>query len=200
MATAPATTRLPNIKGWVYDGEDSYCRVEDEEAREMVTDAYDPAKTYKKGETRIQDNKLYRAKVDITTAEIWTPDHWEETSLETIRAEMASELSALNAKSDSDYIAVWNGMEVSLVKRGNVGFCTIGGRQQTAISAGALNAYVKIPSEFSAAMLQRVRLADQDGTPFIVDITTDGQFCLYYILGSGGPTNWMGSFAYPLKS
>lgn len=118
MATAPATTRLPNIKGWVYDGEDSYCRVEDEEAREMVTDAYDPAKTYKKGETRIQDNKLYRAKVDITTAEIWTPDHWEETSLETIRAEMASELSALNAKSDSDYIAVWNGMEVSLVKGG----------------------------------------------------------------------------------
>lgn len=100
MATAPATTRLPNIKGWVYDGEDSYCRVEDEEAREMVTDAYDPAKTYKKGETRIQDNKLYRAKVDITTAEIWTPDHWEETSLETIRAEMASELSALNAKSN----------------------------------------------------------------------------------------------------
>ena len=200
MATAPATTRLPNIKGWVYDGEDSYCRVEDEEAREMVTDAYDPAKTYKKGETRIQDNKLYRAKVDITTAEIWTPDHWEETSLETIRAEMASELSALNAKSDSDYIAVSNGMEVSLVIRGNGGFCTIGGRQQTAISAGALNAYVKIPSEFSAAMFQRVRLVDQDGTPFIVDITTDGQFCLYYILGSGGPTNWMGSFAYPLKS
>lgn len=107
---------------------------------------------------------------------------------------------SVNAKSDSDYIAVWNGMEVSLVKRGNVGFCTIGGRQQTAISAGALNAYVKIPSEFSAAMFQRVRLVDQDGTPFIVDITTDGQFCLYYILGSGGPTNWMGSFAYPLKS
>lgn len=108
--------------------------------------------------------------------------------------------SSLNAKSDSDYIAVWNGMEVRLVKKGNVGFCTIGGKQQTAISAGALNAYVKIPSEFSAAMFQRVRLVDQDGTPFIVDITTDGQFCLYYILGSGGPTNWMGSFAYPLKS
>ena len=106
MATAPATKRLPNIKGWVYDDEDSYCRVEDEEAREMVTDAYDASVTYKKGETRIQDNKLYRAKVDITTAEIWTPDHWEETSLEQIRAEMATEISkansdisALNAKS-----------------------------------------------------------------------------------------------------
>ena len=101
MTTAPATTRLPNIKGWVYDDEDSYCRVEDEEAREMVTDAYDPAKTYKKGETRIQDNKLYRAKADIATAEIWTPDHWEETSLEAIRAEMAAELSSLNANKSS---------------------------------------------------------------------------------------------------
>ena len=97
MATAPATTRLPNIKGWVYDDDDSYCRVEDEEAREMVTDAYDPAKTYKKGETSIQDNKLYRAKVDITTAEIWTPDHWEETSIEQIRAEMAAEISKANS-------------------------------------------------------------------------------------------------------
>lgn len=101
MATAPATKRLPNIKGWVYDGEDSYCRVEDEEAREMVTDAYDPKVTYKKGETCIQDNKLYRAKADITTAEIWTPDHWEETSLEQIRKEMAEELSALNASKSS---------------------------------------------------------------------------------------------------
>lgn len=97
MATAPATKRLPNIKGWVYDDEDSYCRVEDEESREMVTDAYDPAATYKKSETCIHDNKLYRAKADITTAEIWTPNHWEETSLETIRAEMAAEISKANS-------------------------------------------------------------------------------------------------------
>lgn len=97
MATAPATKRLPNIKGWVYDDDDSYCRVEDEESREMVTDAYDPAATYKKSETCIQDNKLYRAKADITTAEIWTPDHWEETSLEAIRAEMAAEISKANS-------------------------------------------------------------------------------------------------------
>lgn len=115
MATAPATKRLPNIKGWVYNDEDSYCRVEDEEVREMVTDAYDPKVTYKKGETRIQDNKLYRAKADITTAEIWTPDHWEETSLEQIRKEMAEELSALNANKiffrDVAYTAVQIGAD-----------------------------------------------------------------------------------------
>lgn len=98
MATAPATTRLPNIKGWVYDDEDSYCRVEDEEAREMVTDAYDPTATYTQGATCIQDNKLYRAKADITTAEVWTPDHWEGTSLEQIRKDMETEISTLNAK------------------------------------------------------------------------------------------------------
>ena len=98
MATAPATNRLPNIKGWVYDDEDSYCRVEDEEGREMVTDAYDPTATYTQGATCIQDNKLYRAKADITTAEIWTPDHWEGTSLEQIRKDMAAEISSLNAK------------------------------------------------------------------------------------------------------
>ena len=99
MATAPATTRLPNIKGWVYDDEDSYCRVEDEEAREMVTDAYDPTATYTQGATCIQDNKLYRAKADITTAEVWTPDHWEGTSLEQIRKDMETEISTLNANS-----------------------------------------------------------------------------------------------------
>lgn len=100
MATAPATTRLPNIKGWVYDDEDSYCRVEDEEAREMVTDAYDPTATYTQGATCIQDNKLYRAKADITTAEVWTPDHWEGTSLEQIRKDMETEISTLNANID----------------------------------------------------------------------------------------------------
>lgn len=104
MATAPATTRLPNIKGWVYDDEDSYCRVEDEEAREMVTDAYDPTATYTQGATCIQDNKLYRAKADITTAEVWTPDHWEGTSLEQIRKDMETEISTLNAKSVSKTI------------------------------------------------------------------------------------------------
>lgn len=103
MATAPATTRLPNIKGWVYDDEDSYCRVEDEEAREMVTDAYDPTATYTQGATCIQDNKLYRAKADITTAEVWTPDHWEGTSLEQIRKDMETEISTLNANTFKTY-------------------------------------------------------------------------------------------------
>ena len=164
-----------------------------------ISDRYQK-KTYAKGATCIYWDTLYRAKADITTAEEWTAAHWEETNMETIRAEMAAEVSALNANNDTGYITVWNGMTVRLVKKGNVGFCTIGGTQQTAISAGALNIYIKIPSEFSAAIFQRVRLEDQNGTPFIVDITTGGNFCLYYILGNGGPTNWMGSFAYPLES
>lgn len=126
MATAPATKRLPNIKGWVYDDEDSYCRVEDEEAREMVTDAYDPKATYKKGETRIQDNKLYRAKADIATAEIWTPDHWEETSLEQIRAEISkanSDINALNASKSSIKADI---LEITTDQYSNIGLHNYG--------------------------------------------------------------------------
>ena len=132
MATAPATTRLPNIKGWVYDDEDSYCRVEDEEAREMVTDAYDPTATYTQGATCIQDNKLYRAKADITTAEVWTPDHWEGTSLEQIRKDMETEISTLNANNiiSSSKVSITLGSISNninyLDKVNNIVICNIG--------------------------------------------------------------------------
>lgn len=132
MATAPATTRLPNIKGWVYDDDDSYCRVEDEEAREMVTDAYDPTATYTQGATCIKDNKLYRAKADITTAEVWTPDHWEGTSLEQIRKDMETEISTLNANNiiSSSKVSITLGSISNninyLDKVNNIVICNIG--------------------------------------------------------------------------
>ena len=62
-----------------------------------ISDRYQK-KTYAKGATCIYGDTLYRAKADITTAEEWTAAHWEETNMETIRAEMAAEVSALNAK------------------------------------------------------------------------------------------------------
>ena len=61
-----------------------------------ISDRYQK-KTYAKGATCIYGDTLYRAKADITTAEEWTAAHWEETNMETIRAEMAAEVSALNA-------------------------------------------------------------------------------------------------------
>lgn len=64
---------------------------------DMVTKKYDANAAYTKGQTCIQSDKIWRAKDDINTPESWTEDHWEETSLEQIRAEMESELSALNA-------------------------------------------------------------------------------------------------------
>ena len=67
-----------------------------ENANKKISDRYQK-KTYAKGATCIYGDTLYRAKADITTAEEWTDAHWEETNMETIRAEMAAELSSLNA-------------------------------------------------------------------------------------------------------
>lgn len=53
-------------------------------------------KTYKKGETCIQDNVLYEANADINTAEDWNAAHWTETSVEKIRAKMRQELDVVN--------------------------------------------------------------------------------------------------------
>lgn len=55
-------------------------------------------KTYKKGETCIQDNVLYEANADINPAEDWNAAHWTETSVEKIRAKMRQELDTVNAK------------------------------------------------------------------------------------------------------
>ena len=54
-------------------------------------------KTYKKGETCIQDNVLYEANADINPAEDWNTAHWTETSVEKIRAKMRQELDVVNA-------------------------------------------------------------------------------------------------------
>lgn len=67
-----------------------------ENANKKISDRYQK-KTYAKGATCIYGDTLYRAKADITTAEEWTAAHWEETNMETIRAEMAAEVSSLNA-------------------------------------------------------------------------------------------------------
>ena len=68
-----------------------------ENASKKISDRYQK-KVYVKGATCIYGDTLYRAKADITTAEEWNAAHWEKTNLETIRAEMAAELSSLNAK------------------------------------------------------------------------------------------------------
>lgn len=79
-----------------------------------ISDRYQK-KTYAKGATCIYGDTLYMAKADITTAEEWTAAHWEETNMETIRAEMAAEVSSLNASKiffrDVAYTAVQIGAD-----------------------------------------------------------------------------------------
>lgn len=58
-----------------------------------ISDEYQ-SRPYTVGETCIHNNALYKAKQDIDAAEDWTPEHWTETTVEQIRAEMQQELSA----------------------------------------------------------------------------------------------------------
>lgn len=68
-----------------------------ESANKNFSDQY-TKKTYKKGETCIQNNVLYEANADINTAEDWNTAHWAETSVEKIRAKMRQELDTVNTK------------------------------------------------------------------------------------------------------
>ena len=47
----------------------------------MISDAYDPTKTYAVGDYCIYNNTLYRCNTAITTAEAWTAAHWTATSI-----------------------------------------------------------------------------------------------------------------------
>lgn len=66
-----------------------------ESANKNFSDQY-TKKTYKKGETCIQNNVLYEANADINPAEDWNAAHWTETSVEKIRAKMRQELDVVN--------------------------------------------------------------------------------------------------------
>lgn len=62
-----------------------------------VSDGYQK-KTYKKGETCIKYNKLYQAEEDIDEPEEWNPEHWKETTVEQIRAQVQQEIETVNTK------------------------------------------------------------------------------------------------------
>ena len=42
---------------------------------------YDKTATYTKDALVIYEGKVYAAKANIGTAEVWTPAHWEETTI-----------------------------------------------------------------------------------------------------------------------
>ena len=79
----------------------------------MISDVYDPESTYKKGETRIHNDSLYEANQDIDVPEEWNAEHWDETTLEQIRAKMEEEISALNAKFQSGCVDFSNNPETT---------------------------------------------------------------------------------------
>lgn len=60
-------------------------------------DSYSPDETYTAGRLVIHNNALWKAKQDIDVAELWTPEHWESTTL-------AAELSAVSSRIQLDTI------------------------------------------------------------------------------------------------
>lgn len=122
-----------------------------ENASKKISDRYQK-KTYTKGATCIYGDTLYRAKADITTAEEWTAAHWEETNMETIRAEMAAEVSSLNAnlqvvKSEIVTISFLNSL-VTCYKVGRIVYISYGGDAKTGVSYGDLGTVGILPEGF----------------------------------------------------
>lgn len=110
-------------------------------------------------------------------------------------------LSALNASKKSEKIVVWNGLIAEFSTKGSIGFCYISGMQTENLTAGVKEQYIQIPEQFWSEQFFRVQFQDQDGYRYLVDITDDGKFGVFYVLTAGGTkTNWYGSFAYPLKN
>ena len=96
----------------------------DEKANKNISDRYQK-KTYTKGETCIYGNTLYKAKANIDMAEEWNAAHWEKTNLETIRAEMAAELSSVNAKSAFHMVRLDKGVNVSTTEKFYTGIAVV---------------------------------------------------------------------------
>lgn len=71
---------------------------------DIVSDAYDNTKTYKVNDYCIYDDKLYKCKTAITTAEEFNLEHWNITSIN-------SELSLLvsNSLSKNTFNVDWSG-------------------------------------------------------------------------------------------
>lgn len=68
-------------------------------ARAMISDEYNPVKTYAEGGLCIRNGKIYKAAKETTGN--WDATAWKETSLTQIQAENAQAISALNAKFQS---------------------------------------------------------------------------------------------------
>ena len=83
-----------NAKKMNVDGVDVY--LEDENARKMISDEYDPTNgTYEVGDTCINNNKLYICNTDIDTPEDFDPSKWDEDTIGHYCSELKSNLTQL---------------------------------------------------------------------------------------------------------
>lgn len=165
-----------------------------ENASKKISDRYQK-KTYAKGATCIYGDTLYRAKADITTAEEWTAAHWEETNMETIRAEMAAELSSLNANNDIKSIQVYAGYCVAYKRNGIV---TISGDSSDhPIEAGKYVALTTLPEGYRPPTTMYMSVNNLGGTTTLFGrIESNGVVSLY---ATEATRYWAYSFSFVQK-
>ena len=145
---------------------------------DMLTQKYNPEATYKKGRTCIQNDKIWRAKADINTPEAWTEGHWEETSLEQIRAEMESELSAVNANNDIKSIQLYLGYCVVYKRNGIV--TIVGDSSDYQLEAGKYIALTTLPEGYRPPKTMYIPVNNLGGTTTIFGrVESNGIISLY---------------------
>ena len=89
-----------NAKKMNVDGVDVY--LEDENARKMISDEYDPTNgTYEVGDTCINNNKLYICNTDIDTPEDFDSTKWDADTIGHYCTELKSNLTELTTYSET---------------------------------------------------------------------------------------------------
>lgn len=141
----------------------------------ISADKYDPDGTYTKGDLRIQNNALWKAKQDIDVPEPWTESHWESTTL-------AAELSSINSSLEMNTENITDGVIVYY------NACTVTikfAMASKSYTADTWNTIATIPenlrpaSELIFAALNNNVSTDATNTPIWVKITSSGNLQVY---------------------
>ena len=135
-----------------------------------AADAYDATKTYAVGKMCIYGNRLYRCTTAISTAEAWTPAHWEATSISALSDQIGT-LSIANIT------ATISGSSIEL---NNVY------KQSNGILLGTFRV-----SSFSAPARTLTQIANIDLVPLVTTnvsfvVLNDGRYGGFAVFGTDG--------------
>ena len=104
-STVPEIDATLSVAGKVADAKATGDAIED--VIENIAPEYDSTATYDAGEYVSYNGDIYKANTDITTAEAWTPAHWEQVTV----GEELSDVKADINQTQNDILAEKNRAE-----------------------------------------------------------------------------------------